>query len=134
MAKGVSRPDLVSQITNFIKPYEYLRIDSNADYLFDIQNSKTGGSIIQLIDRSDSTRWNMTLKKDEKLSDESLKQMLNNLKKAMRINYLRNMPDGGSLAKNVTVEITPLDPGPSSGDVWMKEGDKFRIRIVNKND
>ena len=131
--KVAQKDVLVGQIKDFIKSYEYLKIDANPDFLFDIQADKSGNSIIQLIDKSDSTRWNTTLKKGEQLSEASLKHMLDNLKKAMRINYLRNMPDGGSMVKNVIVEIIPLSDPSVKEELWMGEGEKFKIRIVNNN-
>jgi hypothetical protein len=131
--KGSSQSRLIAQIKNFVQPYQYLSISSNPDYLFDIRTTKSGGLNIQLVDKSDSTRWNVSVKKGDTLTEVALKQMLDNLKKAMRINYLRNMPDGGAMTQNVIVEITPLSGPATTDDLWMKEGEKFRIRIANNN-
>lgn len=120
---------LINQVKSFIKPYQFLSIGDNADYVFDIKNNS-----INLIDKSDSTRWTATLKRGDTLSQEMMKQMLDNLKRAMRINYLRNMADGGALVQNVTVEIIPVNPANVTGtDVWMKPNDVFSIKIVNNN-
>jgi hypothetical protein len=43
------------------------------------------------------------------------------------------MPDGGSMVKNVIVEIIPLSNPSATDDLWMGEGEKFKIRIVNNN-
>lgn len=131
--KGSQQFSLIEQIKKFVEPYQFLSINSNPDYIFDIKPTKSGGLNIQLVDKSDSTRWDAMIAKGDTLSTESLKKMLDNLKKAMRINYLRNMPDGGSMVQNVIVEITPLSVPGASDDLWMKEGDKFKIRIVNNN-
>jgi metacaspase-1 len=125
---------LISQVKRFISPYQYLSVGENPDYIFEIKSSKAGTDTINLIDKSDSTRWNVTLKKGDTLSQEKMKQMLDNLKRAMRINYLRNMADGGTLVQNVTVEIIPVNPSNVTGtDIWMKAKDMFNIKITNKN-
>lgn len=131
--KAAQTGALAGQIKDFIKPFEYLKVDANPDYIFMITPDKSGGSKIELVDKADSTRWAASVKNGEKLSETSLKQMLENLKKAMRINYLRNMPDGGNMVQNVIVEVTPLANTEKGNDIWMKEGDKFKIRIVNNN-
>jgi hypothetical protein len=124
---------LIGQLKNYIKPFQYLSISANPDYIFDVKAAKTGEAIINLIDKQDSTRWSTVVRKGDTLSQDRLKDMLNNLKKAMRINYLRSMPDGGSLASNVIVEVIPAVKQSTDGDISLKPRDVFSIKITNKN-
>jgi len=62
-----------------------------------------------------------------------MKQMLDDLKKAMRITYLRNMADGGTISQNVIVEIIPSVKTEMGADFSLKPKDMFNIKIVNKN-
>ena len=125
---------LIRQMTKFIEPYQYLSISNSPDYIFDIQQLKTGESSISMIDRSDSTRWSVRVKKGDTLSKDDLAKMLDNLKRAMRINYLRTMPDGGTLAQNVIVEIIPVqNTGTANQDIVFKPLDAFNIKITNNS-
>jgi len=47
---------LISQLKNFIKPYQYLSVSETPDYIFDIRSTKTGYLAIEMIDRQDSYR------------------------------------------------------------------------------
>lgn len=125
----------INQIRRFISPYQYLSVGDNADYVFDISTAANGRETIQLIDKSDSTRWQATLKKGDSLSQESMKEMLTSLKRAMRINYLRNMADGGALVQNVNVEIIPVKATTAAMNqgLSLKPMEMFNIRITNNN-
>jgi metacaspase-1 len=132
-AKSKQSSAIINQLQNYIKPFQYLSVSDNPDYLFSIKTLKTGEASVEMIDRQDSTRWSATLKKGDTLSNDVKKQMLDNLKMAMRVNYLRNMADGGSLAQNVTVEIIPSVKMELGADLSMKPKDMFNIRIKNNN-
>ncbi len=124
---------LISQLKNFIKPYQYISVTNTPDYIFDIKSTKSGELAIEMIDRQDSTRWKTLVKKNDTLSGETMKAMLDDLKKAMRITYLRNMADGGTISQNVTVEIIPTVKTEMGADFSLKPRDMFNIKIVNKN-
>jgi hypothetical protein len=123
---------IANQLKNFIKPYQYLSLSDNPDFIVDIK-SVTNGLSVELIDRQDSTRWSALVKKNDTLSGDAMKQMLDDLKTAMRISYLRNMADGGSIANNMVVEIIPSVKMEVGADMSMKPKDMFSIKIVNKN-
>jgi hypothetical protein len=127
-AKGT----LIKQMTKFIEPYQYLSISKTPDFIFDVEVSKTN-HIITLIDRTDSTRWIMNVKKGDTLSAAALKDMLDNLKRAMRVNYLRTMPDGGNLTQGVIVEIIPKVSVVMGADFTLKPKDMFTIKITNNS-
>jgi metacaspase-1 len=125
---------LISQLKNYIKPYQFLSVSATPDHIFEVQATRSGDAAINLIDNQDSTRWSTMVKKGDTLSQEALKSMLSNLKKAMRVNYLRSMADGGSLANNILIEIIPeVKTNIENGQISLKSGDVFTIRIVNKN-
>ncbi|MCE3281647.1 MAG: hypothetical protein K0Q66_384 [Chitinophagaceae bacterium] len=132
--KAVQPASLIKQMKSYIKPYQYLSVANNPDYIVDVQTMKTGSNAVMLIDKSDSTRWAVQLKKGDTLSKEQLAQMLDNLKRAMRVNYLRNMRDGGTLATDVTVELIPAAGKVELGaDLVLKPRDVFSIKITNNS-
>lgn len=124
---------VVNQLKNFIKPYQYLSISDNPDFIVDVKQASNGGLSVELIDRQDSTRWSTLVRKNDTLSDNAMKQMLDDLKKAMRISYLRNMADGGSIANNMIVEIIPSVKMEMGADLSLRPKDMFSIKITNKN-
>jgi hypothetical protein len=50
----------------------------------------------------------------------------------MRIRYLRNIPDGGTLANGVTVEIIPNIKQENATELFFRPLDSFTIKVVNK--
>jgi len=123
---------LINQLKNFIKPYEFLTLSDAPDFLFQVKDSTGGTTAIEMIDKQDSTRWFTFVKAGDTLSAEVLKDMFSTLKRAMRVGYLRNMPDGGMMAQNIIIEVIPAT-GAATGDITLKPGDEFSIRIKNNN-
>lgn len=131
--KAKQPASIISQLKNFIKPYQYLNISDKPDYIFQVRSLNTGEAFIEMIDKQDSTRWSARVRKGDTLSQETMKDMLAHIKRAMRINYLRNMPDGGALADNVIVEIIPAIKVNTTTDIFLRPKDVFNIKISNKN-
>jgi hypothetical protein len=50
----------------------------------------------------------------------------------MRIKYLRNMPDGGELSKNISAEIIPANNIPGH-DIVLANGEAYSLKINNKS-
>jgi hypothetical protein len=97
---------LESQIEQLIKRCQYLSINENADFMLDIQPSKNGSQSLSLVEKGDSILWHEELKNGDTLSGDSWTKLLYEIKLSMRIKYLRNLPDGGTLSsKHSTSDV-----------------------------
>jgi hypothetical protein len=67
------------------------------------------------------------------LSDEQKKQFIGDIKRALRIKYLRTMPDGGELAQYVSAEIIPAKEYNKSGGIELEIGDGYALHIRNNS-
>jgi hypothetical protein len=122
---------IASQIQQFIAPYQYLSISDSPDFV--LAFSTKGGDTLKLIDRTDSVRWYATYKKGDTLSHEALKAMLDNIKTNMRVNYMKNLPDGGSFTQQVTIEVIINQKVELGLDRAVKPKDVFQFKITNNS-
>ena len=120
----------VANFTSYIKPFQYLSIGNNPDFTLDISKDDKGSYVVSLFGKGDDVRFSRTIK--DSLTTDDCKYLLDGIKRSMRVKYLRNLPDGGALAKDVTVEIVPKKPSSSNNEIVMAEHDAFEIRITNK--
>ncbi len=119
---------LANQIQKFITPYQYLSISDRPDFVIALNESG-----LRLIDKTDSIRWSAKIQKGDTLSKEALSAMLDNIKRAMRVNYLRNMPDGGSLVQQVTIEVISSQKMEVGADMVLRPRDVFQFKITNNS-
>jgi hypothetical protein len=120
---------LENRFTSFVKPYQYLSFSNNPDYTLDISKSSNGAYTVSLLEKGDSVRYVKTVK--DSLSADDCKYFVDGIKRSMRVKYLRNMVDGGTLAKDVTVEIVPKKAKPVGNEIILNPEDAFEIRITN---
>lgn len=130
-APGVGTPFLEKQIREFIQPYKFLTIADKADFQLEIKNSDTGKTA-SLVDRNNKEFWVADLLNNDSLSAEDKKQFIAGIKKALRIKYLRTMPDGGDLAQYVSAEITPAKEYNPLKEIILTPGDAYSLTIRNK--
>ncbi len=98
----LQRPDapakaLEKQVKQFIKPYSFLKIADKADFQLEVKKDGEGKQAT-LTDRNNKTIWSASILNKDSLSAEQKKQFIADIKKELRIKYLRTMPDGGELA------------------------------------
>ena len=124
VAKGME-----SSFASFVKPYQYLSFTNNPDYTLDITKSTNGEYTVSLLEKGDSVRYVKSVK--DSLSADDCKYFLEGIKRSMRVKYMRNMMDGGSLAKDIKVEIVPKKASTNSNEIVMNPDDAFEIRITN---
>jgi len=122
--------DAVESFKSFIKPFQYLSIGNNPDFTVDISKNDQGSYVVSLIGKGDDVPISRTI--NGSLTEDDCKFLLNGIKRNMRVKYLRNLPDGGALAKDVTVEIVPKNPSTNPNEIVMTGHDIFEIRITNK--
>lgn len=120
----------VANFTSYIKPFQYLSIGNNPDFTLDISKDDKGSYVVSLFGKGDDVSFSRTI--IDSLTTDDCKYLLDGIKRSMRVKYLRNLPDGGALAKDVTVEIVPKKPSSSNNEIVMAEHDAFEIRITNK--
>jgi hypothetical protein len=123
---------LKSQLTDFIKSYPFLSLDNNADYMLDLNAKPNGAAQLSLIDKGDSTRLQMEIAQG-KLSDDDKKQLINHIKSAIRVKYIRSLNDGGTLVDGVKLEVVPKNPTSNPGELFLNPLDEFSIRITNNS-
>jgi metacaspase-1 len=123
---------LEKQVKQFIKPYSFLKIADNADFQLEITNGG-GGKRTTLTDRNNKHIWSAVILNKDSLSDEQKKQFIADIKKALRIKYLRTMPDGGELAQYVTAEIVPAKEYNKAAGIELGIGDGYALHIRNNS-
>jgi hypothetical protein len=130
-----SRPavELSNQVQRMIRPYQYLSLSNNADFMLDIQPLPKGSHSISLIEKGDSILWHADIKNGDTLSAEAWQDLLKEIKLTMRVKYIRNIPDGGSLAEGVTVEIIPENSQPNKNEIIFHPLDFFTLKVVNNS-
>jgi metacaspase-1 len=119
------------QVKQFIKRYSFLTIADKADFQLEIKNAGEGKSA-QLTDRNNSPVWSAAILNKDSLSDIQKSQLIAEIKKALRIKYLRTMPDGGELAQYISAEIVPVKEYNSSASIELGIGDGFSLYLRNK--
>lgn len=122
-----------NQLSHFLQPQSFLSENKNPDYTIRIEN-KNNQYILQLIEKNDSVRYSteVTAKDSFKLND--LDEMLESIKRGMRVKYLRKMEDGGSLAAFVNVAITPLVKMEDNNEMIFYPQDSFKLKIKSNYD
>jgi hypothetical protein len=126
-----SATGLEKQINSLVKHYSFLSLNDNADFMLDIANKDGKAYSLSLIEKGDSIRWTKDIKKGDTITGADFKELLDDIKKAMRIKYFRTMSDGGALSADVSVEIIPRHKSADSNDIRMKPLDLFDIKITN---
>ncbi len=121
---------LENQVKKILQPYRFITLSDNADFQLAIK-SETDFKTAVLTDRNNKLLWKTNLTKDDSMSVEDNKLLIANIKKALRIKYLRTMPDGGELAPFITAEIVADKGNDKNGEVVLQEGDAYQLKIRN---
>jgi hypothetical protein len=125
--------DLNNQVLRLMKPYHYLSVSNNAEFMLDIHPSQKGFQSLVLIEKGDNILWQEELKNGDSLSHDSWTKLLSEIKLSMRIRYLRNIPDGGSLADGVSVQIIPNKKQDNVNEIVFHPLDSFTLKVVNNS-
>lgn len=123
---------LEKQVKQLIKPYSFLKIADKADFQLEVKNNGQG-KMVALTDRNNKPVWSASLLNSDSLSDDQKKQFIADIKKVLRIKYLRTMPDGGELAQYVTAEIIPAKEYNKSAEIELEIGDGYALHIRNNS-
>jgi hypothetical protein len=123
---------LEKQMKEFIKPYSFLKISDNADFQLEVKKDGAG-KLATLTDRNNKTIWSAGILNKDSLSAEQKKQFIADIKKELRVKYLRTMPDGGELAVDVTAEIVPAKQYNKATGIELEIGDTYALHIRNNS-
>ena len=123
---------LENQVKQFMKPYNFLKISDKADFQLEVKKGGEG-KLATLTDRNNKTIWSAGILNKDSLSDEQKKQFIADIKKQLRIKYLRTMPDGGELARYVSAEIVPAKEYNKTAGIELEIGDRYALHIRNNS-
>ena len=122
-----------TQVSKLIRKHPFLSLNNNADFMIGIEKANTGIKL-SLLEKGDSIHWVKNLAKGDTLAQADFDQMLDQVKKSMRIKYFRTMSDGGSLADNMDVEIIPrTSTEKKEGEIRMKPLSLYDIKLTNNS-
>ena len=124
---------LETQVRQLIQPFSFLAFSDNADFQVAVR-TVAGKKQATLTDRNDQQLWTAALNGADSLSSEDTKQLLANIKKALRIKYLRTIPDGGNLTPFFSAGLYPNKEYDTARGVVLKPGDVYSLRLSNKSD
>lgn len=121
------------QLQHFLQQQPFLLKNNNSDYTLNI-SQENNSTYIQLIEKNDSVRYSSKFSTNDSLSANNLEDLLESIKKGMRVKYLRKMEDGGSLYNNVQVTIHPLQKAVSDNELIFYPNDSFQLKIKSNYD
>jgi hypothetical protein len=116
-----------------VQPYRFLSISENADFQLAVKED-AGNKKALLTDRNNKLLWSGEIGNNDSLSAEDKKMVITNIKKALRIKYLRTMPDGGDLSSFISAEIIPAKEYDPATDFVLEAGDGYSLKIHNNSD
>ena len=124
---------LKKQLENYIKQYPFLSLNENADMMLDIHKTIDGNYDISLVEKGDSIHYFKMIKATDSLSNDDWKYFMEGMKRTLRIKYFRNISDGGVFANDIGMQVVPAKLNAVvGGEMMMKPGDLFNIKVVNK--
>lgn len=127
---AVSSPVIEEQVKGLIRPYRFLSLADNADFQLDIKQVAANKQAV-LTDRNNKLLWSGGLSTADSFSVADKSGMIASIKKAMRVKYLRTMPDGGDLTGMIEAEVLTEKEQDTLKGITLTEGDKYSLRIRN---
>ncbi len=123
---------LENQVKQLMKPYSFLKIADKADFQLEVKK-EGAGKRATLTDRNNKTVWSAGILNKDSLTAEQKKQFIAEIKRELRIKYLRTMPDGGELAADVSAEIVPAKEYNKATRIELETGDGYALHIRNNS-
>lgn len=122
---------MMEQVKEFIKPYSFLSFSEQADFQLELKPVLAGKRAL-LTDRNNDTVWTSDIS-NYLLSADEEKQMIKGIKRSLRVKYLRTLPDGGDLQKDISASIVPAQEYQPSRGVYLVAGDLYSLNIRNNS-
>ena len=131
-AAGKSAKVLEKQVMQLIKPYSFLSINDKADFQLELKPAATGNAAT-LTDRNNKQVWSASLTNRDSLTSEEKKLFIANIKKELRVKYLRTMPDGGDLSQFVSATVVPSKEYNKTATVELEADDIYSLELSNNS-
>lgn len=77
--------------------------------------------------------WDAPLSTTGALQAADQQNLIAGIQQALRVKYLRTMPDGGELEKSVKASIIPAVKIPGQDTLLFREGDAYALKIENNS-
>jgi len=131
---GNSSSSLIEkQLKEMLKPFKYISFGDHSDMMIDLDSATDGVHHLQLVDATDSVRWNKDLQQGNSLNETDLNELAASIKNAIRIKYLRSLPDGGELGAFIRAEIITEKTNDAQGELTLAMEENFSLKIVNNS-
>ncbi len=119
------------QVRQVLSPYKFITFnDQNADFQFGKMETANERKIY-LTDRNDQVIWSAPLLQADSIQETDRKNLFTGIQRALRVKYLRTLPDGGELEKWVRASIIPAAIRPGQDSLSFREGDQYSLKIEN---
>lgn len=123
---------LKGQALQQMKRYPWISAGNPADLMLDFVSGASDS--VLLVDKMGRVLYDAAIGAGGELTPEQWKSILSRINADTRVRYLRDLPDGGSLAEGIIVGIrTASRPRDSMRNEYVFEaGDQFVISLENK--
>jgi hypothetical protein len=121
------------QLRQALAPYKFIAFnEQNGDFRFGKMETANGPQIY-LSDRNNKMIWDAPLSTTGALQAADQQNLIAGIQQALRVKYLRTMPDGGELEKSVKASIIPAVKIPGQDTLLFREGDAYALKIENNS-
>ena len=124
---------LENNLKQFLKPFSFIRVSDKADFLFERDKSGEVNNAV-LKNRNNKIIWSASIHEMDTLKIEDKKELLKSVKNALRIKYLRTLPDGGDLSNVVSAELKTRKTFSPAEGITLTSGDTVSLKINNNSD
>ena len=122
-----ANPALEKNLKQFLSQYSFIRFSDQADFIFENNKPAT------LKDRNSKIMWTASVNDSDTLTSDDKNKMVAGIKNALRIKYLRTLPDGGDLSNIVSAELKSDKPNNPSEGLILSIGDILTLKINNNS-
>jgi len=124
---NTAKPALEKNLKQFLSQYSFIRFSDQADFIF--ENDKT----TTLRDRNKKIIWTASVSEADTLATDDKINMVAGIKNALRIKYLRTLPDGGDLTNVISAELKTDKPNKPAEGLILTSGDIVTLKINNNS-
>ncbi|HEX6333803.1 MAG TPA: caspase family protein [Flavisolibacter sp.] len=126
-AKDREAAAVKDEVVRSLQAFPFIFTGSTGELLLRINRTETGWHLA--LEDAVAGRWQSAWNTSPAAND--MKPLLKSIASYMRVKFLRTLPDGGQLARNVRVEIIPGSSGVATDDPQLVNGDGFALNIYN---
>ncbi len=123
---------LKAEVEQQMKAYPWIRQDNPADLMLELVSGNTDS--VYLVDKNGRAIYASALAAGEGMTQERWKPILQKINADTRVRYLRDLPDGGTLAEGIRAGISSTSRSLDTlrNEYVFEAGDQFVISLENK--